>query len=81
MAEELESFDFSTGRKAKYDWDKFLNGSIWKLTSGKDFDTSPSSMRCTIFAAAKRRGLNVRSSVRKDDVIFQAHIKSDRSDL
>ena len=37
-----ERFDgeFTSNRKdKKYDWDKWLDGDIWLLTEGEDFDT------------------------------------------
>lgn len=31
MAEVLTDFDFQRGARAKYDWDKLMNGKIWKV--------------------------------------------------
>jgi len=75
MAEKLESFPFRG--VSKYHWDTWLDGSIWKITQGKDFMTSPGSIRCSVIAAAKRRGLQVITHVNKNEVVFQVKIKPD----
>ena len=74
MATKLKSYKFiPKGKSAVYDWDKLLDGSIWELRRGKDFNTGPISMRCAAYIAAARRGIKVRCSVSEDRVVLQAY--------
>ena len=61
MATKLKTFDFSqpsrltTSDKATYPWDEWLDGDIWELTSGKDFDGHPLMMERIIRTRATGR--------------------------
>lgn len=73
MATRLTSYDFPAGgRVAKYPWDEWLDGSVWRLIGGWDFQPSAGNFRRVVYAAAKRRGLEVRTTVQDGDVILQA---------
>ena len=67
MAEKLKTFDFSTPsaitsptEKAVYPWEEWLDGDIWQLTEGEDFDTHPLMMERIIRTRATARGAKVR---------------------
>jgi hypothetical protein len=60
MAQKIEEFEFSSNR---YQWDEWLDGGIWVLKQGEDFDVEMTSMRSLIFAAAGRRGLKSRTHI------------------
>lgn len=57
------------GRQSKYNYDEWLDGQIWQLDAGEDFEGKPQSMRANINNAAHKRGLKVRSRIviEKDD--------------
>lgn len=56
----------------RYPWDQWFDGQVRKAVRGVDFEPSANSFRYTIRAAAARHGLNIRTKVRGDSVIFQA---------
>jgi len=68
MATKLKTFDFSapskltTSDKATYPWDEWLDGDIWQLTSGEDFDGHPLMMERIIRtrATGRRAKINLR---------------------
>lgn len=39
-----------------YDWDSWLNGELWKLQRGKDFETDPRDFTKVIRMHARRHG-------------------------
>ncbi len=73
MAQILESYGFKkVGREAKYPYDQWLDGQIWKLQHMVDFECQPHGLRQSFYAAAKRRGIKVRVSILPNgDVIVQ----------
>lgn len=78
MARQLESFDFGRGRPkgtSRYDWDHWLDGSIWELTQGLDFQRTVEEFRNVVYVTAARRGIKVRTSSRRgsDVVVVQAY--------
>ncbi len=77
MAERLEGFEFKNGH-AIYDWETWLNGEVWKLTRGVDFQISAINFRTSASAAATKRGKNTHARIIGDEVILQAYTK-DRS--
>jgi hypothetical protein len=66
MATKLNKFDFSapsaitTSEKAVYPWTEWLDGDIWQLTEGEDFDTHPLMMERIVRTRATARGAKVR---------------------
>jgi hypothetical protein len=68
MATKLKTFDFSapskltTSDKATYPWDEWLDGDIWQLTFGEDFDGHPLMMERIIRtrATGRRAKINLR---------------------
>ena len=47
------------GRSEQYPYDDWFDGALWRLRRGEDFTVTPTSMRTTIYSAAKRRGVTV----------------------
>ncbi len=74
MAERLENYEFANkaGRPLKYPWDEWLDGSVWRITRGADFDAKPSSVRSGVYRSAQQRGLRTESRIEGDSVIFRA---------
>jgi hypothetical protein len=66
MAEKLRTFDFgrastlTRSEKAIYPWSEWLDGDIWQLTFGEDFNTPPLMMERIIRTRATGRGAKVR---------------------
>lgn len=52
--------------KEKYDWAKLLDGSIWELQPGIDFECSPQTFQSCAHRAAKKRNLTVKTRIQKD---------------
>ena len=57
MAKQLDDFDFRM-RQCNADWSAWLDGSIWELTKGEDFD-------CEARTFVTRAHSNARSKKRK----------------
>jgi hypothetical protein len=77
MAEVLEDFSFTNraeGFPVRYDWDSWLDGQVWKLKQGEDFTISLVNLRNSVFVAASKRNLKVRTTTNKEEgtVIIQA---------
>lgn len=62
---QLEEFP-RHGNQA-YDWDTLLNGQVWLLEKGVDFQSQPSSVRSLALGQARKRGGTVRTSINKGD--------------
>lgn len=62
MAERLKSYEFSGVGITTYPWDEWLDGSIWRLEKGRDFECRYNSFRSHVHVEAKKRGLRVRTS-------------------
>ena len=66
MAEKLRTFDFekpselTSSEKIQYPWDQWLDGDIWQLTQGEDFQTHPLMMERIIRTRATTRQAKVR---------------------
>jgi hypothetical protein len=77
MAKKLDGFDFSRPKenKSKYPWPEWLDGSVWELHNGEDFEGVESRhFASTIYNAARARGKKCRVAVRDsgDTIILQA---------
>ena len=62
MARKLSSFDFSQkstitppDSSRRYPWDEWLDGDIWELTFGEDFDMHPLMMERIIRTRSTNR--------------------------
>ena len=81
MAKTLEKFDFTESGagagRAKYDWDEWFDGQIWKLTKDEDWKSEASAnvFAGQVRAAAKSKGyivsVNTIGSEGKEHVIVQ----------
>ena len=66
MAVRLRTFDFekpseiTSTEKIQYPWDEWLDGDIWQLSQGEDFQTHPLMMERIIRTRAVTRGAKVR---------------------
>jgi len=65
MAEILDDFEFQGrgGFQQKYPYDQWLNGKVWKLLEGTDYECSIGSIRACVYTAAKRRGMVARTNL------------------
>ena len=54
MPKKLASFDFKA--TARRDWAPLLDGSIWVLNKGEDFDGDPQKFAYQVRSAARRAG-------------------------
>lgn len=61
-----------TLKNIKYNWKVILSGSIVVLSRGVDYDNKSETFGMQIRLAARRRALQVKVSVRKDEVVVQA---------
>lgn len=71
MAKVLKNFEFNLGRHHKYNWATWLDGRIWQMVRGEDFQISSKSFQLAVLSTAKRRGLTVKTRVDGDIVTFQ----------
>lgn len=72
MAKKLKKFEFRTnGSNIRYPWDKWTDGSIWQLTAGGDFTTTPKTFRTAVYAHAKSIGKRARVNIDGDTVTLQ----------
>lgn len=72
MAKQLDRFPGG----GSYDWDQWLDGGIWLLTKGEDFEIDIESMRAAASRAAKQAGKKVRTRVIKEGEADQLAIQA-----
>jgi hypothetical protein len=63
MARKLDQFPLSNA--ARYPWDEYLDGSVWELTRGEDFDCSLRSIQGAARNQASRRNGSLRMRTRR----------------
>lgn len=66
MAEVIKTYEFKKHKPEKHDYDKLFDGRIWKLKKDEDYDNKATSARATLYIAAKRRGLKIKTSIVED---------------
>jgi hypothetical protein len=72
VAEVVSAEDWPAGTyDARYPWDEWFDGQMWKLRRGEDFDVMPSAFRSAISMAASRRRVKVTTRIREDVVFLQ----------
>lgn len=59
MAERLNDELPTPGRRRRYPWDEWLDGSTWLLEHGEDFTVAAETMRVMVYQNATKRGLKV----------------------
>lgn len=72
MAEILSAgYDFDAfKRTAKYPYDDWFNGKVWRITRGVDFDIPAKSMQINLYAAASRYDLKLRTRLEGDSALI-----------
>jgi hypothetical protein len=65
MPRRLDAFPASAS--SRYPWDEYLDGSVWELTRGEDFQCSVNSIQGAARAQANRRRGTVRMRTRRSD--------------
>lgn len=75
MATVVDNFTFARkGRPAKTYPSEWLDGNVWALEQGVDFETSTNSFRTAIAKAAAEQGMKIRGSVDNDEGVV--HIQA-----
>lgn len=76
MAKVLDTFEFPHGGRkgVEYDWDSILDGKIYQLESGKDFDkdVTPKTFVGAVARQANARGLRVKRQINGKVLVLQA---------
>ena len=74
MAEPISNFEFTRqGRGRKAEYDKYMDGQVWKLEIGVDLPGTMESARSAMIAAAKTRGFRIRTQKLDDQhIVVQA---------
>lgn len=75
MAKLLETFEFTRGSAPKYPIDQWLDGNIWELKRGEDFDVKTTTLRARLSRAAKAKGMKVSAKVVDEDTFVIQAVK------
>jgi hypothetical protein len=68
-------------RPTKYPWADWLDGEIWELKSGEDFDGKPTNFRSVALSQARNRGGRVKTHLQKlDDGSAKMYLQFFRDD-
>jgi hypothetical protein len=71
----LKTFEFpeeGTGTRASYDWEKLLDGKIYQLEEGKDYQCKTTTFATLARGAAKRAGKGVKVAKVEGGIVIQA---------
>jgi hypothetical protein len=79
MARQLAQFP-KARRQSKYPWDQWLDGSVWLLRKGEDYETTSPSMRAIATSAAKKEGKRLRTQITVDEDGIEALVIQVRED-
>ena len=75
MAKQLDNdYDFRQNRKGrpeKYPWGQWVDGNVWELTKGDDYQCTTPSMVTQIHLKATARRLRARTSVTETGLVLQ----------
>lgn len=74
MPKKLSTFDFPHGgRKGiEFDWDSILDGAIWQLEQGKDFQATPKQFVGAVARQANSKNLRVKRQIDGKVLTMQA---------
>lgn len=72
MAQILENEPAWVERASKYDWHKWLDGQVWKLVKGEDFEVAVASFKQAAKQAAKSLGKELKMTSTDKHVIVKA---------
>lgn len=61
------------GGNFKYPWKDWLNGEVWLLECGKDFQIPLESMRHLVHATARRKGFTATCRSRPEGLYVKGH--------
>lgn len=75
----LKKFEFKGRAEAIYDWAKLLDGGIYQLDSGEDFECKIGTMMMLVRTRARKNGKTVQVTKTEDGngIVLQAHVASD----
>lgn len=82
MAQKLlkkDEIKLSRVGRSSYPWEKWMDGSQWKLKMGEDFTVSLTSFRALISSTAKRLGVKAATHLDGDSLIVQAYTEEEKS--
>lgn len=74
MAERLDEWPEEFSRyTARYPWTEWMDGKVWKITHGEDFQCEIENMRQNIYSKAFSNGMKARTTTRLADgvIVFQ----------
>lgn len=72
MAERLAEFEFEPkGRRGKYDWRRWFDGSPWRLVQGEDFFMDLEQFSSQVHGAARRHGGRAKTQKGSDWIVVQ----------
>ena len=66
MAQTLDAFP-TTGTAPRYPWDEWLNGQVWELRPGQDYNGKTQTLRQMARDQAQRRGGKLRTRLLSDE--------------
>lgn len=69
MAEELKEFTWEprpNPRNRKYPWEAWLNGEMWELRKGRDYQCTSESFRSAASYAADKKGKKIETRILRD---------------
>jgi hypothetical protein len=64
--------DPARGRRVTYPWDEWLDGRVWELEQGKDFQSTTQSFRQIAYNRAGQRGKSAAVQIHESKVYLQA---------
>ena len=69
MAQVGDDYDWDekVSRDGKYPWSQWLNGAVWELTKGEDFDVDVAALRRAVHSRAHYLGFRARTKTIKND--------------
>lgn len=74
----LKKYEFKErGNGSSYDWEKILDGNIYKLEEGTDFTCAKGTVTTMARSRAAARGQTVKIAVEEDGVVIQATSEPD----
>lgn len=69
----LKKFEFPTpAARSTYDWDKFLDGGIYQLEAGKDYDCKDQTFRMMAYKQAAKAHKNVQVAAVEGGLVIKA---------
>ena len=80
MAQIVDRMPEAYETRRKYDWNVWLNGGIWQLQQGEDFDVSLRSIAAQTYQAADRRGVAVAVAVNSKEGWVRVQVVSGNGD-